>query len=225
MHRGVVVPRGHELRLRQVRLHEILAGGAAKRSIGAARHVEHGNALDVGDGRGLGEERLAGDHVRADECHPRVALRRDRHARHHQVHLALLESGEQIGEGHRDEKRLQTHGFGERFQQIDLEADDLTALVLHVERRLVAREADAELTALDDPVEPSRRRRTRSRTPRRKRLTGAEYENQQAAEQSADGAHHGGLLSSRSLQRPGYSSHRWGSLCGRLFTAVFPTEW
>ena len=32
-----------------------------------------------------------------------------------------LESGEQIGEGHRDEKRLQTHGFGERFQEVDLE--------------------------------------------------------------------------------------------------------
>ena len=84
-----------------------------------------------------------------------------------------------------------------------------------VERRLVPGEADSELTALDDAREPHRRRRARTHAHRRDRLTGAEQENEQAEEQSAEGEHHSGLLSSRLPRTPGYSSRRSGPLWAR----------
>ncbi len=68
--------------------------------------------------------------------------------------------------------RAQTHRLSKRLDQVDFEADDLSALVDHVEWGLVARQPDPQLSTVEDALQPHRSGRRIVGTARQRRLTG-----------------------------------------------------
>ncbi len=137
---------------------KVFAGRPRQRGQAQAGDVQIFAGLCSGEHFRAGEDRFAGDEVRARESHPAVALGCDRHLGEDYVHAAGFQGAEELSKGHLDELGPNPEPLGQGVGESGFNAHDNARPGLGVEGRLVPRHAHPENSGLMDPVEHRRRR-------------------------------------------------------------------
>ena len=121
-------------------------GSANLRSNAVLRIIEVFVGLDLAFQVLANQQGLANDDKGLGEVQAQVAFLGQGHARANHVELVGQQGRDDavIAGGH--QLQLDAHGLGHGFQQVDFEADDLTALVGHFERHIGRVHADAQGT-------------------------------------------------------------------------------